>query len=110
MVNIQLKLTGLVVQLLVLQILLSDVSAKLLLGYIEGLYTFVSVRLKLLDLTLESLFVFFITFLMFALDDFLCGLCNSVELYILCSLLEVLYLKFHALIDCLNDLQLCLVV
>ena len=47
---------------------------------------------------------------MFALDDFLCGFCNSVELYILCSLLEILYLKFHTLIDCLNDLQLCLIV
>ena len=45
MVDVELQLAGLVIQLLVLQVLLSDVSAQLLLGHIEGLDALVGVRL-----------------------------------------------------------------
>ena len=110
MVHIQLQLASLVVQLLVFKVFLTDVSAQLGLCDVEGLNTLVSVRLELLDLTFKSLLVFFITLLMFALNDLLRGFCHSIELDILSSLFEVFNLELHTLVDCLDNLQLGLVI
>ena len=93
MVHIQLQLASLVVQLLVFKVFLTDVSAQLGLCDVEGLNTLVSVRLELLDLTFKSLLVFFITLLMFALDDLLRGFRHTVQLHILGTLNEVTDLK-----------------
>ena len=47
---------------------------------------------------------------MLTLDDLLGCFGHSVELDVLGSFLEIFDLKLHALVDGLDDLQLCLVV
>merc|ERR1712060_56185 len=89
LVHVLLELARLVIELLVLEVLLSDLTLQLRLRHIERLDSLGCVGFELLDLTLEPLLVFLVPLLMLALDDLLRGLGHTVQLPILGALDEV---------------------
>lgn len=89
LIDVVLELTRLRLELLALHSLFSDFSLELQFGVVDGLDSLLSIFFKLFDLVLKSLLVFFILLLVLSLDDFLSLLCHTIELDVLCSLLEI---------------------
>lgn len=89
LIDVVLELTRLRLELLALHSLFSDFSLELQFGVVDGLDSLLSIFFKLFDLVLKSLLVFFILLLVLSLDDFLSLLGHTIELDVLCSLLEI---------------------
>lgn len=105
LVNVTLQLTSRSLQLFAFHLLFFDLFLELESGFIDGPDSLLSVFLKLLNLVLEPLLVFLIFLLMLTLDDFLSLFCNSVQLHILGSLLEVLDFQVKSLLYIANSFQ-----
>jgi len=105
LVHVLLELACLVIELLVLEVLLSDLTLQLRLRHIERLDSLGCVGFELLDLALEPLLVFLVPLLVLTLDDLLRGLGHTVQLHILGALDEVADLQPQALVLVLDPLQ-----
>ena len=104
LVDVQSEVTGLSIELFILGLLLSDLALKLLLCFINGLDSLCGILVKLLDLSLKSLFILLILLLVLSLDDLLRLLCYTIQLHILGTLLKVDDLELQPLVLVLNSL------